>query len=174
VAVSITTLDETLRRKLEPRTASAKQKIEVIKRLSAAGIPVSVMIAPVIPGLTDHEIPAIAKAACKAGARSIGYNIVRLNGDVAEIFSEWAHTHYPDRAERILNRIKECHGGTLNDSRFGTRQRGEGVYAGTIASQIKLARNRNLTNLNPDGRGVLPAFNTELFEQYRPGQRKLF
>jgi DNA repair photolyase len=174
VAVSVTTLDETLRRKLEPRTASAPQKIEVIKRLSEAGIPVRLMIAPIIPGLTDHEIPAIAKAACTAGARSISYTIVRLNGDVAEVFRDWAHTHYPDRADRILNRIKECHGGSMSDSRFGIRQRGEGVYAETIASQIKLARNRYLPELNAEGRGVLPEFNTALFEEYRPGQRKLF
>lgn len=174
VAVSVTTLDESLRRKLEPRTASAKQKIEVIKRLSEAGIPVSVMIAPVIPGLTDHEIPAIAKAVCAAGARSISYTIVRLNGDVAELFSDWARTHYPDRAERVLNRIKECHGGSLSDSRFGTRQRGEGVYAETIAHQIKLARHRYLPLLDKEGRGVMPTFNTELFEKYRPGQQKLF
>ena len=176
VAVSITTLDESLRRTLEPRTASVQQRLRVVRELSAAGIPVRVMIAPIIPGLTDHEILDIARAATEAGARAIGYTVVRLNGDVGEIFSAWAHTHYPERAERILNRIRECHGGQLNDSRWGTRQKGDGVYAKTIADRIRLARLRYLphTVASAKTQSDLPPYNTALFERYRPGQHSLF
>ena len=193
VAVSITTLDDTLRRTLEPRTATPAQRLRVIRELSAAGVPVRAMIAPVIPGLTDHEILDIARAATDAGARAIGYTVVRLNGDVGEIFGEWARTHYPERAERILNRIRDCHGGRLNDSRWGTRQKGEGAYAKSIADRIRLARRRFLPAdtaaaaaaaepalgaVGPARTAVtqsdLPPYNTTLFERHRPGQRRLF
>ncbi|MEM6772467.1 MAG: PA0069 family radical SAM protein, partial [Bacteroidota bacterium] len=111
--LSITTLDEDVRRMLEPRTASIAQRFRAVKTLSAAGIPVTVNIAPVIPGLTDHEILGIAQCAREAGALRIGFNVVRLNDDVAEVFSNWVHQAYPDRAARILNRIRDCRGGTL-------------------------------------------------------------
>lgn len=176
VAISITTLDESLRRVMEPRTASAKQRLEVIRRLSEAGVPVRVMIAPIIPGLTDYEILDIAKAATQAGAKAIGYTVVRLNGDIGEIFSAWAQKHYPNRAKRILNRIKDCHAGNLNDSQFGRRQKGEGVYAESIADRIRLARLRYLpeTLKSADTKHDLPDYNLDLFERYRPGQKSLF
>ena len=176
VAVSVTTLDEDLRRVLEPRTATARQRLEVIRRLSAAGVPVRVMIAPVIPGLTDHELEGIAEACVAAGARAIGYTVVRLNGDVAEVFADWARERLPDRAERILARIRDCHGGRLHDSRWHERQRGTGVFAEMIARRVALARRRLLPDLpaGADARAHLPAYNTALFERYRPGQHSLF
>ena len=176
VAVSITTLDESLRRVMEPRTATAAQRLEVIRRLSAAGVPVRVMIAPIIPGLTDAEVERIAEAAVDAGARSIGYTVVRLNGDVAEVFAAWARERYPDRAERILARIRDCHGGKVNDSRWHDRQRGTGVFADMIAHRIRLARRRLLPSGDGDGdtRADLPDYNLTLFDRYRPGQKRLF
>ncbi len=176
VAVSITTLDESLRRTMEPRTASAKQRLEVVRQLSDADVPVRVMIAPIVPGLTDHEIMDIARAAAEAGARAIDYTIVRLNGDIGEIFSAWAHTHYPERAERILARIRDCHEGKLNDSEFGRRQRGSGNIAESIRQMIQLARLRYLpeTANRAERRDDLPAYNLDLFEQFRPGQHLLF
>ena len=176
VAVSITTLDESLRRVMEPRTATAAQRLETVRRLSAAGVPVRVMIAPVIPGLTDHEVEAIAEAAVGAGARSIGYTVVRLNGDVAEVFAAWAHERYPDRAERILARIRDCHDGRVNDSRWHERQRGTGVFADMIAHRMRLLRRRLLPSGDVDGdtRADLPAYNLDLFDRYRPGQHSLF
>jgi len=176
VALSVTTLDESLRRTLEPRTATASQRLRVIRELTAIGVPVRVMIAPIIPGLTDHEILPIAKAAVEAGAQSIGYTVVRLNGDIGEIFSAWAHEHYPERAERILNRIRDCHGGQVNDSRWGDRQKGTGTYAESIGDRVRLARRKYLPHTADSDctRSDLPAHNTELFEQFRPGQHLLF
>lgn len=176
VAVSITSLDESLRRTMEPRTATAQQRLEVVRQLSAAGVPVRVMIAPIIPGLTDHEILPIARAAAEAGARAINYTIVRLNGDIGEIFGAWAREHYPERAERILNRIRDCHDGQLNDSRFGDRQRGTGTYAESIRQQVGLARQRYLPTTVDSAEALndLPAYNVELFEKFRPGQQRLF
>ena len=176
VAVSITTLDESLRRTMEPRTATAAQRLEVVRRLSAAGVPVRVMIAPIVPGLTDHEIFDLARAAAEAGARAIGYTVVRLNGDIGEIFSAWAHAHYPARAERILNRIRDCHAGQLNDSVFGRRQKGSGTYAESIQQRIRLARLRFFphTVASAEHQADLPEYNLALFEQYRPGQHLLF
>lgn len=176
VAVSITTLDESLRRVMEPRTATAAQRLEVVRRLTAAGVPVRVMIAPIVPGLTDHEVEGIAEAAAGAGAQAIGYTVVRLNGDVAEVFAEWAHASYPARAERILARIRDCHGGQVNDSRWHDRQKGTGVFAEMIAQRIRLLRQRLFPRLPASGdtRADLPAYNTDLFARYRPGQQALF
>nr|WP_256534163.1 PA0069 family radical SAM protein [Lewinella sp. JB7] len=111
VCFSITTLEEDVRRMLEPRTASIAQRFRAVETLSAAGIPVMVNISPVIPGLTDHELLPIARRAAEAGARKIGYSIVRLNDSVADIFTDWIQKTYPDRADRVLNRIRDCRGG---------------------------------------------------------------
>ncbi|WP_237586929.1 PA0069 family radical SAM protein [Pontibacter russatus] len=124
VNISITTLDEKLRQKLEPRTASAAKRLEVVRQLSTAGLPVNVMVAPIIPGLNDSEIPAILKQAAEAGACNAAYTIVRLNGSVGPIFEDWIRQTFPDRAEKVLKQIADCHGGQMNDSRFGTRMRG--------------------------------------------------
>lgn len=168
VSISLTTLDEDLRRELEPRTASVAQRLKVIETLSAAGIPVNVMLAPVIPGLTDHELLPMAEKVSQLGARSIGYTLVRLNGAIAEIFEDWVRKHRPERAERVLNRIKDCHGGKLNDSRFGTRMRGEGEIANIIAMQFKLAKQRYF------GDREWPEYNLELHPHYKTDQLNLF
>lgn len=168
VSISLTTLSEDTRRLLEPRTATAEQRLRTIRELSAAGIPVNVMLAPIIPGLNDHEILAMAEAAADAGAVSMGSTIVRLNGDVSAIFEDWARRTMPDRAERILNRIRDCHGGELHDSRFGTRMRGEGKIAEVIHQQLTLARARFYAGREK------PAYNLELHQNFKSPQMKLF
>ena len=142
VMISITTLNETLRRVLEPRTASVIQKLNTIKTLCEAGIPVGVMMAPVIPSLTDSEILPLSKKVSEAGASSLGYTILRLNGPVAELFENWLKVHYPDRADRILNQTRSIHGGQLGDSRFGSRMSGEGEVASIVKKQFDLARKK--------------------------------
>jgi DNA repair photolyase len=144
VAVSINTLDESLRRQLEPRTASIPRRLQVIEELSKAGIHVHAMLAPIIPGLNDHELMGLMGAVAQAGAKNAGYITVRLNGDVGPVFTDWVRKKYKDRADRILNRIMEIHGGQLNDSRSGIRMKGEGKYAEMIAAQFQLALKRHL------------------------------
>jgi DNA repair photolyase len=137
VLMSINSLDEDLRRKMEPRTTTAKQRLRVIRELSEAGVHTGVMIGPVIPGLNDHEIPAILEAAAAAGASFASYNFVRLNGAVKLIFHEWLYREFPDRADKVWHSIEDGHGGQVNDSRFGTRMRGEGQLADLINQQFK-------------------------------------
>jgi DNA repair photolyase len=134
VAISLTSLDEDLRRKLEPRTSTAKRRLHAIETLANAGVRVGVMNAPIIPGLTDHEIPALVKAAVDAGASFAHYGLLRLPHSNTTLFTDWLERHYPDRKEKVLNRLKAMHNGELNDSRFGHRMRGEGIFA----EQIKL------------------------------------
>jgi DNA repair photolyase len=139
VNVSITSLDEQLRQKLEPRTITASGRLSVIEKLSQKGIPVRVMAAPIIPGLNSIELPNIIKASADRGALAAGFTIVRLNGSIGEIFSDWVHKAFPDRAEKVLNMIAACHGGQLNDSRFGTRMSGEGNIAESIHQLFRMA-----------------------------------
>ena len=144
--VSINSLNEDLRSKMEPRTTTAKQRLKVIKELSKLGIPMGVVVAPLIPGLSDHEIPKILKSAANAGARSAGYTVVRLNGAIASIFEDWLKKNYADRFEKIWHLIQSCHGGKVNDSRFGDRMRGDGNIAQMIRDNFKL--HCKLNNLN--------------------------
>ena len=169
VALSITTLDEDVRRMLEPRTASIAQRFRAVEELSKAGVPVTVNIAPIIPGLTEHEVLGIAKRAADAGARKIGYAVVRLNDEIGDIFTNWAHRAIPDRAERVLNRIRDCRGGALGEKRFGVRHRGEGQIASMIEQQFNLAR-RKFFPATPDW----PPYNFAPFEQRRRPQLSLF
>lgn len=168
VSISLTTLQEEVRQLLEPRTASVKSRLGAIQTLASHGVPVNVMLAPIIPGLTDQELLPMAEKAAALGAVSISYQVVRLNGDVAAIFEDWARKAMPDRAERILNRIRDCHGGQLHDSRFGTRMSGEGNVADLIAQQFALAKRRYF-----QGRGA-PPYNFQLFEQKKNPQGRLF
>ncbi len=129
VYISITSMDESLRRKMEPRTSSARNKLQAIRELTAAGIPVGVMNAPIIPGLNHHEIPSILKSAAEAGASRAGYTIVRLNGQISEIAKDWLSKNYPGRFQKIWHQITEIHGGNVSDSEWGRRMSGEGNYS---------------------------------------------
>jgi DNA repair photolyase len=144
--VSINSLNESLRSRMEPRTTTAKQRLKVIEELSKAGIPMGVVVAPLIPGLSDHEIPTILKAAANAGAISAGYTVVRLNGAIAGIFEDWLKKNYPDRFEKVWHLIQSCHAGKVNDSRFGDRMRGDGNIAQMIKDNFKI--HCRLNNLN--------------------------
>jgi DNA repair photolyase len=168
VAISITTLDESLRSKMEPRTASIHARLSTIEKLTKNGIPVNVMFAPIIPGLNDHEIFKVAELTSQLGASGMGYTLVRLNGDIAAIFTDWIKKTFPDRAERVLNRIKDCHGGSLQDSRLKKRMRGEGNFAEIIRSQYQLAKKKYFSGRN------VPPYNLELHEQFKSPQLKLF
>lgn len=169
VNISLTTLKEDLRRKLEPRTASSRKKLETIELLSKFEIPVNVMLAPIIPALNDDEIFSIAKATSEVGAKSMYHQIVRLNGPNGDIFTDWVTKNYPDRASKVLNQLKEIHGGKLSDSRYETRMKGEGNYAENIRKQMEIARNRFFANTS------IPKLQTDLFElPNKNGQIRLF
>ena len=137
--VSVTTLDAELARRMEPRTSAPRRRLEAIEALAKAGISVGVMVAPVIPGLTDHEMPMILKSAADAGARFAGRVPVRLPLAVAPLFEAWLERHYPDRKDKVLNRIRSMRGGKLNDSNFNSRMKGEGIFAEQISKMFKLA-----------------------------------
>ncbi len=132
VCLSLTTLDTELRAVLEPRTAPPAARLATIRALADASVPVGVLIAPVIPALTDSELPALLKAAATAGARFAGMEVLRLPLAVAPLFEEWLRRHFPDRAEKVLAQIRALRGGRLNDPRFGTRMSGEGLFAKQI------------------------------------------
>lgn len=132
VYISITTLNEDLRGVMEPRTASALKRLTTVSALASAGIPVGIMNAPIIPGLNDHEIPSILKAASEAGARTAGMTIVRLNGSIGRIFEDWLKKNYPNKFDKVWNQISDAHGGSVQDSQFGRRMSGEGAYAEAI------------------------------------------
>lgn len=168
VVISITTLKEDLRRKLEPRTASAIKRLQTVEMLTKAGIPVMVNIAPIIPGLNDIEIFTIAKAAAEHGALGINYNIVRLPGEVEPVFTHWLETHYPLKKEKILHQIANVHGGEIQDTKSGRRMRGEGVFAHSIKQQMQLARNKFYLNKK------IPALDCTIFDPKINGQIKLF
>ena len=168
VSLSINGLDETLRQMLEPRTATYQKRLETVKALSERGIPVNVMVAPIIPGLNEHEIFDVVKAAADAGARTAHHIVVRLNGDVRAIFEDWLKKNFPDRAAKVINKISSMHGGKTNDSRFHTRMRGEGEIADMIAAQMRLAKRKFMA-----GRSM-PEYNLDLYKMYRDKQLKLF
>ncbi len=138
VYLSINSLTEATRQKLEPRTATSRERLRTLEALNSCGIPTGIMCAPIIPGLTDHEIPAVLQAASDHGARWAGYTIVRLNGEISALFKDWLEKTYPDRAEKILHQIASCHSGQLNNSTFGERMRGAGNIAQIIKDNFKL------------------------------------
>jgi DNA repair photolyase len=142
VCVSVTTLDPDLRKIMEPRTSPPQARLTAIRELSRAGIPVTVLVAPIIPGLTDHEIPAILNAAAEAGATSAGYTVLRLPFAVAPLFEKWLETNFPDRKEKVLNRLRSMRGGKLYDAQWGKRMSGEGIFAGQIEQMFEIARRR--------------------------------
>ena len=142
VCLSITTLDPDLRKVMEPRTSPAAARLEAIRQLAAAGIPVSVNVAPIIPGLNGHEIPAILKAAAEAGATGAGYTMLRLPHANTELFVQWLATHYPDRKDKVLNQLKTMRGGKLYDAQWGSRMKGEGIFAEQIQCLFEVARRK--------------------------------
>lgn len=142
VMISITTLDEGLRRAMEPRTASALKRLQTLEALTKAGIPVGVMNAPIIPGLNHHEIPNVLKAAADYGAQACGMTVVRLNGSIGKIFEDWLRKNFPDRFEKVWNQISELHGGNVNDSNFGRRMSGDGNIAVAIQQLYRVARKK--------------------------------
>ncbi|MFD0977153.1 PA0069 family radical SAM protein [Salinimicrobium gaetbulicola] len=168
VNLSITSLDEKTRQLLEPRTASIKKRLQTIEKLHERGIPVNVMMAPIIPSINSHEILPLVKEIAERGACGVGYTVVRLNGAIGEVFSTWIRKTMPDRAEKVLHQIAECHSGNLNDSRFGTRMKGDGNIADQVAQQFAIARKKYLSGRER------PALNRALHEQYKDGQMKLF
>lgn len=168
VNLSITTLEERTRQLLEPRTASIKKRLDTIEKLHERGIPVNVMMAPIIPSINSHEILPLVKEIAKRGACGVGYTVVRLNGSIGEVFSTWIRKTMPDRAEKVLHQIAECHNGNLNDSRFGTRMKGEGNMADQIAQQFAIAQKKYLSGREH------PELNRSLHTQFKDGQMKLF
>lgn len=142
VFLSITTLDNELAQVMEPRASRPALRLEAVRKLRDAGIQVGVMIAPIIPGLTDHEVPAILEAAAAAGAMTAGRNVVRLPHGVKDLFAQWLEVHAPHRKEKVLNRLRAMRDGKLNDSTFGTRMRGEGPFADSIHQMFELHRRR--------------------------------
>jgi DNA repair photolyase len=151
VYVSITTLDEALRRAMEPRTASALKRLQTVEALAKAGVPVGIMNAPIIPGLNHHEIPQILKAAADHGAMTAGMTVVRLNGSIGKIFEDWLRKNFPDRFDKVWNQISELHGGNVNDSEFGRRMRGDGKYADIIHQLYRTSKKKFF-----EGRNVPP------------------
>ena len=143
VNISVTSLDSNLQRVLEPRTSSPQARLDVIRQLRSAGIPTGVMVAPIIPGLTDHEVPKIMDACAKAGAQFAGYTIVRLPWAVAPLFEHWLEEHFPERKEKVLGRIRHLRENRLNNSQWHTRMTGEGIFAEQIASMFAISCRRN-------------------------------
>jgi len=168
VVISVTTLDGELSRKMEPRASQPKYRLRAIAKLAAANIPVTVLIAPVIPGLTDHEIPAIMKEASERGATEAGYVMLRLPYGVADLFSTWLEHHYPHRKKKILRRIESMREGGFNSSQYGVRMRGKGIFAEQIekifrVSYGKFGFSRRKTTLD-----------TSRFKREGPTQLELF
>ncbi|OOG23289.1 radical SAM protein [Thioalkalivibrio denitrificans] len=142
VAVSVTTLDRTLARRLEPRAAAPQRRIETIGRLNDAGVPVSLLMAPLIPVLTDGEMESLLTEGARAGAVAAGYVLLRLPLEVAPLFEDWLRTHVPLKADHVLARIRDSRGGKLYDARFGRRMTGDGPYAELLRQRFRLARRR--------------------------------
>jgi DNA repair photolyase len=142
IYISITSLDEELRRTMEPRTASSIKRLKTVEALAKANIPVGIMNAPIIPGLNHHEIPAILKAASEHGALNAGMTIVRLNGSIGKIFEDWLQKNFPDRFEKVWNQICSMHGGNVNDSQFGRRMSGEGNIADAIHQLFRTSKKK--------------------------------
>jgi DNA repair photolyase len=167
VFMTITSLDEDLRRTMEPRTTTGRQRLRVISELSREGVPVGVMMGPMIPGLNEQEMPEIIKAAAAAGARFSSYTFIRLNGSVKLLFHDWLYKNFPDRADKVWHLIEQGHGGKVNDSRFGARMSGEGPVAQLVSDQYHAYTKKY--GLNGDRWDL----NTSDFS--RPGQQgKLF
>src|SRR5260370_40796668 len=158
VALSVTTLDAELKRRLEPRAASPQARLRTLKELGAAGVPCGVLVAPVIPALTDHELEGILAAAAEAGGRWAGYVLLRLPYEIKDLFTQWLAQHYPQRAEHVMSLIRARRGGRAHAPQFASRMRGTGPYALLLGNRFRIACRR--LNLEPSARDTL---NTTLF-----------
>ena len=167
VAISITTLNNELKTKLEPRTASPSARLRVVRELNAAGVPVGVMFAPVIPVINDQEIETVVAQSAQAGAGFVGYVMLRLPFEVKDLFEEWLTTHYPQKANHVMNRVRDLRGGKAYQAGWGVRMRGQGVYAELIAKRVEVARRKNGLERAPRRMEL----RTDLF---RRTQRELF
>lgn len=168
VMISVTTLDDELKRRMEPRTASPARRLETIRRLSGAGIPVGVLAAPMIPALNDHELESILEAAAAAGARTAGYILLRLPHEVAPLFDEWLGQHYPLRRSHVLQLLRDMRQGQVNDPRFGSRMRGTGPLADLLDQRFE--RSCRQLGLNA---GEQPALDTTAFRPPRHAEAQL-
>ena len=157
VGVSVTSLDNRVSRLMEPRAPVPSRRLALIERLSRAGIPVRVMLAPVVPGINDHEIERILGSGAQAGARAASWISLRLPLEVSELFQEWLSAHFPDRAKKVMSQICDMHGGKPYDSEWGKRMRGEGHFAEIMAHRAALAMRKNKLNSS------LPPLRTDLF-----------
>lgn len=166
VYFSINHLDSALKAVLEPRTATATKKLALIRQFSQAGIPCGIMVAPIIPGLNASDIPKIIELSAEAGALKAGYTVVRLNGSIKEIFADWLHRHFPDRAQKVLHQIEQLHGGRVNDSQWGRRMKGEGAIAMMLRQVFDASVGRHLKGKE------MPAYDLSAFTP--GGQTRLF
>ncbi len=165
VFISLPTLDDDLSGKLEPRATRPLRRLETIRRLSESGIPVGILVAPVIPGLTDHELEGILERSRRSGALSAGYILLRLPLEVRELFLEWLSHHYPDSAKKVENRLRAFHRGALYDSDFGTRMRGSGPLADLLSKRFEVATRRL-------GYGPMPELDSSVFSPPLPPPRR--
>jgi DNA repair photolyase len=168
VYTSLTSMDESLRRKLEPRTSTYADRLKIIEKLSQAGIHCGVMNAPIIPGLNDTHMFEVLRRASMSGAKSAGYTMVRLNGAIGTLFTDWLERMFPDRAQKVIHLIASCHNGKLNDSRFSVRMKGEGQVAEIIAQQFVLYCNQFKLNQEKY------TYSLDHFVRCKPGQLRLF
>lgn len=166
VAISLTSLDNRLSRLMEPRAAAPHRRLETIRALTEAGVPVTVMTAPVIPAINDMELDSLLKAAADAGARSAGYVLMRLPLEISTLFQEWLEQHFPDRAGKVMSLIRDTRGGKDYQSEFGVRQRGTGAYARLVAQRFRKACTRHGLS---EPRQPL---RTDLFQPPRPGSAR--
>jgi len=153
VFMSITTLDRTLAQRMEPRAPTPERRLQALAALGQAGVPTGVLASPMIPGLNDDELEQILESAAAAGVSAAGYILLRLPHELKQLFTEWLETHYPSRASKVLNRLKQMRAERLNDPRFGSRMRGEGPHAKLLARRFAVACNRlglNTERFEPD------------------------
>jgi len=167
VCLSINSLDPELARVLEPRAASPAHRLAAVELLAKAGVPVGVLVAPIIPGLNDHEIPRVIAAVAEAGAKWVGKVVLRLPFAVAPLFEQWLERHAPLRKENVLSRVRALRSGKLNDARFGVRMRGEGIFADQISQMFHVARRK--AGLAEDG----PELSTTAFRRPEGAQLAL-
>lgn len=169
--VSITSFNEDLRRVMEPRTATARQRLKVIEELSNAGVHTGVMMGPMIPGLNEHEMQRIMKAASEAGAKFTAYTFIRLNGAIKFLFHDWLYKNFPDRADKVWHLIEASHNGQVNDTRWGLRMRGEGSIADLVNQQYKKYGRLYHMNASPNGNGWEDRWQLNVEDFRRPGEQ---